>query len=238
MRDHAKHWLATHPMSPGYEAKVRSIVNNHIVPTFGDMALSEMSPTCVRDFLASLSRPPMSLRPSTVRTISEVLSSLNHYAVDGGLLRSGFMPRRLALPPDDADERIFLTRAQFGDLLAKVDEFYRPLVFTAAWTGLRWGELVGLRRRDVDLKARRLTVRNSLNYSSGAPTFGPLKTKASRRTVLITKSNAGMLKEHLDEHGYGPQGTIFFTLAGALLRDQQLPTSHLETRRPKGPLGT
>jgi integrase len=60
---------------------------------------------------------------------------------------------------------------------------------------------------------------NSLNYSGGTPTFGPLKTKASRRIVLITKSNASLLKEHLDEHGYGPQGTIFTTFTGALLRD-------------------
>jgi integrase len=60
-----------------------------------------------------------------------------------------------------------------------------PLVLVAAYTGLRWGELAGLRVKRVDLLHGRITVVEQLLEVRGQLAFGPTKTGAGLRTVTL-----------------------------------------------------
>lgn len=57
------------------------------------------------------------------------------------------------------------------------------LYVVAVHTGLRQGELLGLKWTDVDLTGRRLSVRRALKVTDHGLDFGPPKNKASRRSV-------------------------------------------------------
>jgi integrase len=63
-------------------------------------------------------------------------------------------------------------------------------------TGLRQGELLGLKWTDVDLDAGKLSVRRSPKVTEYGLNFGPPKNKASRRSVPLNKSAVAALNAH------------------------------------------
>jgi integrase len=66
----------------------------------------------------------------------------------------------------------------------------------AVHTGLRQGELLGLKWTDIDLEVDKLSVRQSLKVTDHGLACGPTKNKASRRSVPLNKSAVAALKAH------------------------------------------
>ena len=101
---------------------------------------------------------------------------------------------------------LFLEPEEVAHLAETIDPRYRVLVYTAAYTGLRAGELLALRRRDVDLLRGVVHVERSLkevHSSHLAPELkglflGPTKTH-TRRTVALPRFLREMLNEHLSD---------------------------------------
>jgi integrase len=96
------------------------------------------------------------------------------------------------------------------DLLAVVRLALWLLVATAAYTGLRFGELCGLHVDSIDPLGRRRRVSQSLRDVDGHLSLGPPKTSASRRIVALPASLAEALGEHIAARtGFvftGPEG--------------------------------
>jgi integrase len=89
----------------------------------------------------------------------------------------------------------------------------------AAYAGLRWGELVGLRAKWVDLLHSRITVAEQATEIDGQFTWGPPKTEAGQRTVTLPAVAAAALAEHLTTYSQpGPEGLVFTSTEGGLLR--------------------
>lgn len=76
---------------------------------------------------------------------------------------------------------------------------WRMLVILAAWSGLRWGELVGLTRRRVDLLHGTISVVEQLVETDAGVHRGPPKTDAGRREVHVPPHLLPELAAHLDE---------------------------------------
>ena len=95
-----------------------------------------------------------------------------------------------------------LTREEVtGKLLPEIPDRYRTLVATAAYTGLRWGECVGLHWAAVDLDARRLRVVRVLVEVGGRITSKPYpKSRAGRRTVPVPAPLVELLAEHREAY--------------------------------------
>jgi integrase len=90
-----------------------------------------------------------------------------------------------------------LSPIQVRALLTAADgERNEALYVVAVHTGLRQGELLGLRWTDVDLDTGRLSVRSSLKVVNHGLNLGPTKNKASRRSVPLNKSAVGALRAH------------------------------------------
>jgi len=83
-------------------------------------------------------------------------------------------------------------------LQRRADEWYRPpierFMIVAGEQRLGLGELLALRWHDVDLAGARLTVRRSLRWLHGAPTFGDPKTAGSRRELPLPAPAQGALR--------------------------------------------
>jgi integrase len=111
------------------------------------------------------------------------------------------------------------TVAQVAALAEAIDPRFRALVLVAAYAGLRWGELVGLRVKRVDLLHQRITVAEQATEIDGQFTWGPPKTEAGRRTVTLPAVAAAALAEHLGSYSQpGPEGLVFTSTEGGLLR--------------------
>jgi integrase len=175
--------------------RYEQISRTHIVPMLGSIKLKALSPTHVRGlYKEKLS----SLSPRTVRYIHVTLHKALKQAVSDGLI-----PRNVTeavKPPQVRREEIRpLTPEQVKLLLdAASGDRLEALYVLAVHTGLRQGELLGLKWDDIDLEAGALQVRRALITARGGPRLAAPKTKGSRRRVSLTGAAAEALKDHLE----------------------------------------
>jgi integrase len=166
--------------------------------------------------LASLTRAhierrakDLSLGPSSVHTVHATLSAVLNAAMEDGRI-----PRNPAsgahLPEVTEAVVVPVEAAQIHALAAAVPEALYAAVITAAGTGLRQGELFGLRVGDIDFVRRELHVRQQLvSPSKGSQVLAPVKEKTSRRTIGLSSVVLDALSAHLAQFGSGPNDVIF-----------------------------
>lgn len=123
-------------------------------------------------------------------------------------------PRRST--QEESPERPTLTIAQVYALADATDQRYRALVLLAMFTSLRWSELGGLRRCDIDLGARTVRVTRQLaEVRGGGFAFGPPKSRAGKRVVTIPEVIIPVVQWHLTCFAeQGDEGLIFTSPAG------------------------
>jgi integrase len=154
------------------------IVRTHLLPFFGSMRLPEITPADVQMFLAQKAKP---LAPRSVLSLRNRLLKIFGSAVKWGYLERN--PAQGAEVPAlvDTRDRRTLTPDQMRRLLAVLEEPYHTMVLLAVLSGLRRGEIFGLRWKSVDLGEGSLLVSES-NFEGHA---APVKTRASRRKVFV-----------------------------------------------------
>jgi integrase len=163
----------------GYEANYRL----HVLPHFGDVKVSKISPASLELFYAELYEK--GLKPATVHQIHAAISAVLSTAV-----RLRWIPRnparetkraRIEWRPPTAPERDDLPKL-LGALATDDDADMRALVLVAIATGARRGELCALRWSD--LKGRKLTIEHSIYATQKQRIETDTKTHASRIVTL------------------------------------------------------
>ena len=135
--------------------------------------------------------------------------------------------RREEMQPLSPEQVKVLLEAAHGE---RLDALY----VLAVTTGLRQGDLLGLKWEDIDLEARTLRVRRTLATTKGGPQLTAPKTRGSRRTVRLTQDAVNALRSHLerqlgeiDRAGslWRENGLVFASEAGDPL-DRRYVTNH------------
>ena len=176
-RDYLDQWLtAVEPtIRPMTYVTYSTIVRNYIRPHLGGTQLQAITPLAIDAMYAKLRAKGKS--PGTVRLTHGVLHRCLRDAVKKGFLVRNPVDQTDAPPKAETTAKTW-TATELRRFLeyVKDDRFY-ALYLLAATTGMRRGELVGLRWFNLDLEAGRLSVVQTL-----LPTlaFGPPKTKAGR----------------------------------------------------------
>ena len=95
---------------------------------------------------------------------------------------------------------------------------YRALVLLATFGNMRWGELAGLRRRNLDLDGRSVRIVETV-YEFGQLVQGAPKSRASVRKIPLPELIIADLRTHLDTYAApGPDGFVFVGVKGGQLR--------------------
>jgi integrase len=169
----------------------------HIIPTLGRVKLKELTPAHVRGLYKEKLQD---LSPRSVRYVHVTLHKALKQAVHDGLI-----PRNVTeavKPPQIRREEIRpLTPEQAKTLLETLraeEDRLEALYVMALSTGLRQGELLGLKWDDVDLEAGTLQVRRTLTTAKGGPVLSAPKTKGSRRSVKLSQRALSALRSHLE----------------------------------------
>jgi integrase len=157
-----------------------------------------------------------SLSASTIRQCYLIAKGVFDTAADAGLIARTPV-RTVALPRLPDHEMRFLTRDEVDKLATAAGE-YRPVVLTAAYTGVRFGELAALRIDRLDLLRRRLTVAHTLSDVRGHWSLKPPKTAASRRQIALPQFLCDVLSEHLATVPPSNDGFVFQAPRGGPLR--------------------
>lgn len=191
-------------------ARDRSILDNHVLPTFGPLQLGQLHPALVAAWVAELDRKGLS--PATTRKAYELVAAACSAAVDNGMIPTSPC-RNIKLPKLISPDMRFLEPAEINSLAASIDSRYSAMVLTAAYTGLRFGELAALKVERLNKRKRILRVEETLAEVKGALSFKEPKSRASRRTVSVPTFLIATLERHFEsfpnEHGLvfgGPQG--------------------------------
>jgi integrase len=183
---------------------------------FGRWPLSRIRSADVRAMVAE-EMAAGNLSPSAVRRHAIVLDTILEVAVaDGRLARNPV--RGMKLPAETSRRMRFLEPQEVVRLAEAHPEHYRPLILTAAYMGLRWGELVGLPVSNVNLLKREITVDRQLVEIASGVSFGPPKTRAGIRTVRLPSTLADVLGRHFASPAVQSSGLAFPGPKGAPLR--------------------
>jgi integrase len=169
------------------------IVRTRLIPNIGRVKLSRLTPLDVEAMLASVQQAGLS--PQTTAHCRAVLRCALTDAV-----RSGLVPRNVVTLTDAprvaTPAPAVLTPEQVGDVLdALSDPSLRRLATVAVHSGLRQGELLGLRWADVDLEQRQVRVLHALQRAAGHYALVEPKSASSRRVVALTPAAVEALRE-------------------------------------------
>ncbi|MGW0180034.1 tyrosine-type recombinase/integrase [Nocardia sp. NPDC003345] len=216
---HAEQWMNSWNTERTTTARDASIMRTHVLPKWENWQLGKVDHLSVQTWISELSQ-----RRSRA-TVAEAKRMMS------GVMRSAVANRLIAADPTagvripkrrvrDTDERMLSREEVRQQLLPAVrPERYRVLVATAAFAGLRWGEVAGLCTDAVDLDQGLIRVMRTVTEVAGHVEFKPFpKSRAGRRTVPIPGWLAEELRAYLREYQQGPQGLIFTNEAGGPLR--------------------
>ncbi len=195
-------WEQTHVAGPARMAAYRSHLRNHILPAFGHRQLTQINRHQIKVFVKDL-KPR--LADSSITSIIALLSMLLREAVADR--RIGHNPcHNIRITTTRAPERPTATPAQINQITGRIPRFdEHVLVITAAYTGMRWGELTGLARANTHLGDGLLRIHpdiGALHEIAGKLVLGPPKTADSARDVHLPPFLVDLLGQVLDGHDH------------------------------------
>lgn len=191
------------------------ILRTYLMPSFGPLPMARIGPLDVREWVAALAGD---MKPASVHRAFRLLRRIMNVAVQCEVIARS--PCAGVRPPKvPRNEMRFCSPEEVADLVAAIDPWYSCLVLAAAYTGLRWGELAGLKHRRVDLLHGTLTVLEQLTELNGELTFAPPKTDAGRRKITLSSFLVEALDDQLAHRAQpGLDGLVFVTKGGEALR--------------------
>jgi integrase len=191
----------------------------HVLPTLGGRQLQAITPGLLNALYRQLlengrrnGEPGRGLAPKTVRYVHTTISKLLNDAVDQELLQRN--PAARAKPPRSpggTSSMRFWTPEELARFLDHVtDHRWFPLWRLAAMTGMRRGELLGLRWQDIDFAHARLAVRQTLISISYRMEVSTPKTHRAR-VIDLDGETLGILRKLFADRGHPEASSLVFT---------------------------
>ncbi|MFD1983541.1 tyrosine-type recombinase/integrase [Mesorhizobium newzealandense] len=206
--EYCRHWISTiAPAKASAKTLERygEIVEQHIIPRLGATALQKLDGTKIDEFYQHLRTAGRrdgkgGLSPQTVQHIHRLLSQIMSSAVKARKLRISPMAGVQTTPKVRAEEIQVLDDNELASLLRhlKGRSIYMP-VMVAASTGMRRGEVLALRWKDIDLDRGSLQVSQVVEETKAGLAIKEPKTDRSRRTIALPARLVVELRRHRKE---------------------------------------
>jgi integrase len=145
-------------ISPHEYERQESILDKHLKPFLAGK-LRNITKRRIEEYIAFRSRK---CSPATVRKEVGVLKHLLNWAVEDGLVPSN-VATRINMPKPPAGRVRYLQPTELQAILGHCPPWIRPIVLLAVSTGMRRGEILGLRWMDVDLLNRQVNLPQTKN---------------------------------------------------------------------------
>jgi integrase len=192
--DYFNEWLISreHQLSIQTIKAYKSYLKTHISPALGHLQLSSLTPLHIQKFVAGLRDKGLS--ETTVKRIFNVVNASLNSAVKMELLKKN-PASSIEKPKWDSKEITIWNLQQVTAFLkvAKSSHYYTAFLL-AIMTGMRQGEILGLRWRDVDFKNECLYIRQTLTHDGKGFKEGA-KSKAGNRSIGLDANTLSALKQ-------------------------------------------
>lgn len=227
LRNFAAEWLrGKAALAPKTYELYSYLLKRLILPTLGDVELADLTPARVRTWRAALLRADRP-GPSTVAKAYRLLSTMMTTAVvDNLIVRNPCLEKGAGV--ERASEIRIATPAEVAAIAAAIDQRYRALILTAAYAGCRWGELAGLKQKNLDLARGRIAVVEQIvELKDGQLLVCEPKSAAGRRVVHLPEGLVEELQTHVSTFVTAdPDGLLFTTARGGPLRQNNFRSRH------------
>jgi integrase len=224
-QEYAAAWVEERDLSERTDELYRGLLRNHILPAFGESAIADIKERQVRRWrkerLTSGPESNPGFGPVTVAKAYRLLHAILSTATDDGDIKRN--PCRIkGAGQEESEERPVLSLQQVLVILDAVQPRYRALLLLATFASLRWGELIALRKTDIDLEAGTVRVDESVAQLDNGQFVGkPPKSKAGIRTVSFPRDLSPELRWHIERFAEPePDGRLFVGPKGAIPRRQ------------------
>ena len=193
-------WLDGKELSnrPQTVSAYRALVRQHIMPLMGEMRLQDIQPAHLKQLYLSKKEEGRGAR--TVQVIHMVMHAVLRQAVKEGIL--GRNPAdAVQRPKVETAERHILTEEQAQQLIIATENTrYGMLIYMALVTGMREGELLGLKWSDLDWTKGQLYIQRQLQMKKvNGSVMVPPKTKAGVRHIKLGPGTLGRLASHREQ---------------------------------------
>ena len=189
LKDYVHKWLTTykqHKLKPTSLTTYEKWLNAHILPAFGERSIASITTADIQQFLND--RREMSGKSLTF--MRNLMGEIFKDAVEDGLLeKDPTSSRRLVIPSNKVTERKALPLVDFRDILSHLHELpdeERRLLALLMLTGMRRGEVLGLRWEDIDVENSLIHVRRNVTHpQTNQPHISTPKTKSGMRDIPL-----------------------------------------------------
>lgn len=143
----------------------------HLFPAFGDMRLDDITVDTLQKFL----NDRVNLAKNTVHTMFVLFNEIMDSAFEDRYIQSNpAKSRRITIPSTKKKERQALSPEQLRLIIAQIsqkltDVTERRLMALLLFTGMRRGEVMGLRWEDIDFERRLIAVNRAVSYTTNQP---------------------------------------------------------------------
>ena len=193
-------YFSSPKLRPTTQATYENRIYGHIIPSIGKIPLSKLTQNDLQQFYAKLKRTGRKVNVELkgtgvsdrmVRSCHALCRSSLEKAVEEGLITRN-PSIGCKLPPKKNGEMKVLTQTEIVRLLNQAyDEGYYEMFLLELTTGMRRGEILGLKWRDLNLETGELNIKRQLTTKG----ISVPKTKSSIRTILLPPDMLDLLRE-------------------------------------------
>jgi|SRR5690625_170132 len=211
--DYSSRWLENRtvkgrPLRPRTREHYRQLLDDHILPTFGNKKVRDIDIEDVDRWYARLAPDAPTTRAhaySLLRTILETARTRDRIVDRNPCVIRGAGTSSRKIDPEPA------SLAELDTIVSTMPDRFRAMILLATWAALRYGELVELRRSDIDgdvIRVRRAAVRIKGGWKIGDP-----KSEAGIRNVVIPPHVLPAVEQHLATHAGKAADSLLFPAA-------------------------
>lgn len=188
--------VAGRPIKPRTREHYEAILQHHLLPAFGAKVVAAITPQDVRGWHTTTLADAPTMRSHCYGLLRTIMrSAVNDELIDANPCRitgAGNAKRKHKVTPATVEELAVATEA--------MPERLRLAVLLASWCAMRFGEIVELRRHDIDLSAEVIRIRRAAVRVGGTYQIGDPKSDAGVRDVDIPPHLIPAIEQHLAEH--------------------------------------
>lgn len=203
-REYTQNWMKSYKIDkvkPTTVAGYNTMLNSHFYPAFGDTIFQSITTGDFQAFLDARSN----LSKKYLSDMKKFFGMICRDAIEDNVITSNpTESRRIIIPSDKKTVRQALSEQDFADIAANIDklpDLQRTMLALMMFTGMRRGEVLGLKWGDIDFEQGIIHVQRNVTYAKNQPTIGTTKTQSGNRSIVLV--------QHLKKYLHPRQDNMF-----------------------------